>query len=63
VTKEIGRLLTAMITPFKADGAVDYDRRPRSWRSCSSTTARTASSSQAPQVSRRASATRRRSSC
>src|SRR5437588_1654995 len=24
VTKEIGRLLTAMITPFKADGAVDY---------------------------------------
>src|SRR2546422_10727285 len=25
MTKEIGRLLTAMITPFKADGAVDYD--------------------------------------
>src|SRR5207237_2349553 len=25
VTMEIGRLLTAMITPFKADGAVDYD--------------------------------------
>jgi len=25
VTIEIGRLLTAMITPFKADGAVDYD--------------------------------------
>ena len=22
---EVGRLLTAMITPFKADGAVDYD--------------------------------------
>ena len=25
MTKEIGRLLTAMVTPFKADGAVDYD--------------------------------------
>ena len=25
MTIEIGRLLTAMITPFKADGAVDYD--------------------------------------
>ncbi|HEV8596408.1 MAG TPA: dihydrodipicolinate synthase family protein, partial [Candidatus Dormibacteraeota bacterium] len=24
-TKEIGRLLTAMVTPFKADGSVDYD--------------------------------------
>jgi 4-hydroxy-tetrahydrodipicolinate synthase len=24
VTKEIGRLLTAMVTPFKADGSVDY---------------------------------------
>ena len=24
MTKEIGRLLTAMITPFKADGSVDY---------------------------------------
>jgi len=25
MTKEIGRLLTAMVTPFKVDGAVDYD--------------------------------------
>jgi 4-hydroxy-tetrahydrodipicolinate synthase len=25
MTKEIGRLLTAMVTPFKADGSVDYD--------------------------------------
>src|SRR2546422_6254862 len=25
MTKEIGRLLTAMITPFKADGKVNYD--------------------------------------
>jgi 4-hydroxy-tetrahydrodipicolinate synthase len=25
MSKEIGRLLTAMVTPFKADGAVDYD--------------------------------------
>ena len=24
MAKEIGRLLTAMITPFKADGSVDY---------------------------------------
>ncbi len=24
MTKEIGRLLTAMVTPFKADGSVDY---------------------------------------
>lgn len=26
---EIGRLLTAMVTPFSADGAVDYDRAKR----------------------------------
>ena len=25
MSKEIGRLLTAMVTPFKADGSVDYD--------------------------------------
>src|SRR6266704_3318756 len=25
MTKEIGRLLTAMVTPFQANGAVDYD--------------------------------------
>ena len=25
MTREIGRLLTAMVTPFKADGSVDYD--------------------------------------
>ena len=25
MSKEIGRLLTAMLTPFKADGSVDYD--------------------------------------
>ena len=25
MSKEIGRLLTAMVTPFKADGTVDYD--------------------------------------
>ena len=25
MSREIGRLLTAMVTPFKADGAVDYD--------------------------------------
>src|SRR3989475_9851264 len=25
MTKEIGRLLTAMLTPFKEDGSVDYD--------------------------------------
>src|SRR6266849_7890328 len=25
MTKEIGRLLTAMVTPFKAGGAVDYE--------------------------------------
>jgi 4-hydroxy-tetrahydrodipicolinate synthase len=25
MTQEIGRLLTAMVTPFKADGSVDYD--------------------------------------
>ncbi len=25
MSKEIGRLLTAMVTPFKSDGAVDYD--------------------------------------
>ncbi|HEY1456818.1 MAG TPA: dihydrodipicolinate synthase family protein, partial [Candidatus Dormibacteraeota bacterium] len=25
MTVEIGRLLTAMVTPFKADGSVDYD--------------------------------------
>ncbi|TME93430.1 MAG: 4-hydroxy-tetrahydrodipicolinate synthase, partial [Chloroflexi bacterium] len=24
MSKEIGRLLTAMISPFKADGSVDY---------------------------------------
>jgi 4-hydroxy-tetrahydrodipicolinate synthase len=24
MTTEIGRLLTAMLTPFKADGSVDY---------------------------------------
>ncbi|HSS62468.1 MAG TPA: 4-hydroxy-tetrahydrodipicolinate synthase [Candidatus Limnocylindrales bacterium] len=29
MTKEIGRLLTAMVTPFKADGAVDYDAAAR----------------------------------
>ena len=26
---EIGRLLTAMVTPFEADGAVDYDAAKR----------------------------------
>ncbi len=25
MSKEIGRLLTAMLTPFKEDGSVDYD--------------------------------------
>ena len=25
MNKEIGRLLTAMVTPFKADGSVDYE--------------------------------------
>ncbi len=29
MTKEIGRLLTAMVTPFKADGTVDYDAAAR----------------------------------
>jgi 4-hydroxy-tetrahydrodipicolinate synthase len=29
MSKEIGRLLTAMLTPFKADGSVDYDAAQR----------------------------------
>ncbi len=29
MTKEIGRLLTAMLTPFKEDGSVDYDAAAR----------------------------------
>src|SRR5690242_21781442 len=29
MSKEIGRLLTAMLTPFKADGGVDYDAAQR----------------------------------
>ncbi len=29
MTKEIGRLLTAMVTPFKEDGAIDYDAAAR----------------------------------
>src|SRR5437879_3820180 len=29
MTKEIGRLLTAMLTPFKPDGSVDYDAAAR----------------------------------
>jgi 4-hydroxy-tetrahydrodipicolinate synthase len=29
MSKEIGRLLTAMLTPFKPDGAVDYDAAQR----------------------------------
>ncbi len=29
MTKEIGRLLTAMLTPFKEDGSIDYDAAAR----------------------------------
>ena len=29
MSTEIGRLLTAMITPFKADGSVDHDAAAR----------------------------------
>src|SRR5438445_13194978 len=29
MTKDIGRLVTAMLTPFKPDGSVDYDAAAR----------------------------------
>ena len=43
----LGEVLTATVTPFDADGAVDYDALPASSARSSSTTAPTASSSTA----------------
>ena len=53
MTTEIGRLLTAMITPFQGGRRRSITRRPRSLRRCSSPTGRTAWSSRAPQGRRR----------
>ena len=47
-----GEVLTAMLTPFAADGSLDVKARPSLWRRTSSSTARTASSSAARPASR-----------
>ena len=57
--KELGRLITAMVTPFASDGAVNYDQLGKLAGQLISRAARTRCSSPAPPANHRRFPTRK----